>query len=136
MKHLPALMTVVLLATTLQAADAPAPEAGRAAPAECTPQGALRGDPERGRVLHAEHCAECHGLDGKAEVIVLHMDIPPRDQSEAAYMKTLPDSYLYLAICQGGAAVGRNFIMPAWAGVLGDQDIRDLIAWIRTFSGT
>ena len=75
-------------------------------------------------------------MDGKAEVIVLHMDTPPKDQSDASYMKTLPDEYLYLAICKGGQDIGKNFVMPAWGGYLSDQDIRDLIAWVRTFSGT
>jgi mono/diheme cytochrome c family protein len=103
---------------------------------DCAPTGELRGDVARGAALHLKHCAECHGVDGKAEVIVLHMDTPPQDQSNPAYMKTLPDSYLYLAVCKGGIGVGKNFIMPAWGDLLSDQDIKDLIAQIRTFSGT
>lgn len=102
----------------------------------CTPLGEVRGDAERGAALHLKNCAECHGADGKAEVIVLHMDTPPKDQSDPVYMKTLPDAYLYLAICKGGLGVGKNFIMPAWGDVLTDQDIKDLVAQIRTFSGT
>ena len=84
----------------------------------------------------AKLCEACHGADGKAEVIVLHMDTPPKDQSDPVYMKTLPDAYLYLAICRGGLGVGKNFIMPAWGDLLSDQDIKDLVAQIRTFSGT
>ena len=102
----------------------------------CTPLGEIRGDVERGAALHIQHCAECHGADGKAEVIVMHMDVPPKDQSDPVYMKTLPDAYLYLAICRGGEGVGKNFIMPAWGDLLSDQDIKDLVAQIRTFSGT
>lgn len=102
----------------------------------CTPLGEIRGDVERGAALHVRHCAECHGADGKAEVIVMHMDVPPKDQSDPVYMKTLPDAYLYLAICRGGEGVGKNFIMPAWGDLLSDQDIKDLVAQIRTFSGT
>ena len=102
----------------------------------CAPSGPLRGDVARGAALHLNNCAECHGADGKADVIVMHMDTPPKDQSDAAYMKTLPDEYLYLAVCKGGIGVGKNFIMPAWGDVLSDQDIKDLIAQIRSFSGT
>ena len=102
----------------------------------CTPLGEIRGDVERGAALHLKHCAECHGEDGKAEVIVMHMDTPPKDQSDPEYMKTLPDAFLYLAVCKGGEAVGRNYIMPAWGDLLTDQDIKDLVAQIRTFSGT
>jgi cytochrome c oxidase cbb3-type subunit 3 len=102
----------------------------------CTPTGALRGDPARGAELHLKHCADCHGVDGRAEVIVMHMDAPPRDQSDAGYMQVLPDAYLYLVTCKGGAAVGKNPIMPAWGDVLSDQDLKDLVAQIRSFSGT
>jgi len=102
----------------------------------CEPSGDLRGDTERGAILHEENCAECHGYDGKAEVIVMHMDEPPRDQTDVEYMTTLNDAFLYLAICSGGDAVGRSIIMPAWGDMLTDQEIKDLVAWIRTFSGT
>jgi mono/diheme cytochrome c family protein len=102
----------------------------------CLPSGELRGDEKRGAAVHLQHCAACHGVDGKSEVIVMHMDEPPKDQSDPTYMKTLPDEYLYLVICKGGAAVGKNFIMPKFSDVISGQDIKDVIAWIRTFSGT
>jgi mono/diheme cytochrome c family protein len=125
----------LLLTATSRADDPPTPGKALAA-TNCVPGGKLRGDPARGQRLHVENCAECHGADGKAQVIVLHMDQPPKDQSNAVYMKTLPDAYLYLAICKGGQDVGKNFIMPAFGNFLTDQEIRDLIAWVRTFSGT
>ncbi|MFW2404127.1 MAG: c-type cytochrome [Gammaproteobacteria bacterium] len=114
--------------------------AALAAPAleanNCTPTGELRGDAQAGQDLHLENCAECHGYDGKAEVIVMHMDEPPRDQTDAEYMASLSDAFLYLAICSGGDAVGRSIVMPGWGDVLTDQEIKDLVAWVRTFSET
>jgi mono/diheme cytochrome c family protein len=103
---------------------------------DCVPTGNLRGNAEAGTDLHVENCAECHGYDGKAEVIVMHMDEPPRDQTDVEYMEALPDMFLYLAICKGGEAVGRSLVMPGWGDYFTDQEIRDLVAWIRTFSGT
>ena len=102
----------------------------------CAPEGDIRGDAEAGSALHVENCAECHGYDGKAEVIVMHMDEPPRDQTDVEYMNTLSDLFLYLAICKGGEAVGRSLVMSAWGDFFTDQEIRDMVAWIRTFSGT
>ncbi len=117
-----------------------APLASSAEPAlktsNCAPPAEVRGDAQQGAALHLKHCAACHGVDGRAEVIVMHMDTPPPDQSDPTYMKTLTDGYLYLAICKGGVGVGKNFIMPAWGDLLSEQDIRDLVAEIRTFSGT
>lgn len=113
--------------------------AGSAAAApDCTPPDPsdIRGDAARGAALHAEHCAECHGYDGRAEVIVMHMDTPPRDQTDAAYMATLSDAFLYLAICGGGEAVGRSIVMPAWGEALDAADLRDLVAFVRGLSGT
>lgn len=103
---------------------------------DCVPTGDLRGDGEAAADLHIENCAECHGYDGKAEVIVMHMDEPPHDQTDVEYMTALPDAFLYLAICRGGEAVGRSLVMPGWGDFFTDQEIRDLVAWIRTFSGT
>ncbi len=103
----------------------------------CAPQPTdLRGDAENGRQLHLEHCVACHGLTGAADVVVMHMDETPPDQSDPEYMGKLPDGYLYLAICRGGAGVGKSVIMSPWGDFFTHEEIRDLIAWIRTFSGT
>jgi len=126
-----------ILISTLLLGTAAAADPGAALTENgCAPAGDLRGDPARGAELFMEHCAECHGYDGKAEVVVMHMDEPPRDQTDADYMRALPDVFLYLAICKGGDAVGRSIVMPAWGDFLTDQEIRDLLAKIRTFSGT
>jgi mono/diheme cytochrome c family protein len=96
----------------------------------------LRGDAAAGDPLHKEHCVACHGLTGAADVVVMHMDETPPDQSDADYMKNLPDAYLYLAICRGGEGIGKSYIMSPWGDFFSDQQIRDLIAFVRTFSDT
>lgn len=103
---------------------------------QCAPTGELRGDAENGKALHAKHCAACHGLTGAADVVVMHMDETPKDQSDPEYMKTLTDGYLYLAICRGGEGVGKSLVMSPWGDYFTDQEIKDMVAWIRTFSDT
>jgi len=121
----------------LSPASAQVPEAESAlATNNCTPGGELRGDAENGKQLHLENCAECHGATGKTDIIVMHMDEPPKDQSDPAYMNTLSDAFLYLAICQGGEAVGRSIVMAPWGDYFSDQEIKDMVAHIRSFSGT
>jgi cytochrome c oxidase cbb3-type subunit 3 len=134
MKRATCLRAITLLLCGLPAAGFAAEPA--LAAVNCLPTGDLRGNAAQGAALHLKHCAECHGVDGKGDAIVMHMDVPPKDQSDTDYMKTLSDEFLYLAVCKGGEAVGRNFIMPAWGDLLSDQDIKDLVAQIRTFSGT
>ena len=102
----------------------------------CVPSGELRGDAAAGQPLHEENCASCHGKNGAGDVVVMHMDETPRDQSDPELMKTLPDAYLYIAICRGGEGVGRSYVMSPWGDYFTDQEIKDMIAWIRTFSGT
>ena len=103
----------------------------------CTPVPEnLRGDIEIGQELHEEHCAACHGLSGSADVVVMHMDDTPPNQSDPEYMGNLPDAYLYLAICRGGEGIGKSYVMSPWGDFFSDQEIRDLIAKSRTFSNT
>ncbi len=106
------------------------------ATANCGPAGELRGDAANGKQLHEEHCVACHGLTGAADVVVMHMDETPKDQSDPEYMKTLTDGYLYIAICRGGEGVGKSYVMSPWGDFFTDQDIKDLVAWVRTFSDT
>jgi len=104
---------------------------------KCAPTDAdLRGNADNGSKLHLEHCAACHGVNGAADVVVMHMDEYPPDQSDPEVMKNLPDAYLYLAICRGGEGIGKTVVMSPWGDFFTHDEIRDLIAWIRTFSAT
>ena len=89
-----------------------------------------------GKLAFGTHCAACHGANGRSEVVVMHMDETPQDQSDTEYMKNLPDVYLYLAICKGGEGVGKSYVMSPWGDYFSHQEITDMIAWIRTFSNT
>ncbi|MEC9374821.1 MAG: cytochrome c [Pseudomonadota bacterium] len=102
----------------------------------CGPSGNLRGNLDNGKILHREHCADCHGLTGAADVVVMHMDETPHDQRDTEYMQKLTDAYLYIAVCRGGAGIGKSVVMSPWGDFFSDQEIKDLIAWMRTFSGT
>src|SRR5690606_12278927 len=112
-----ALLAILLLLGAGQSRGEDGPEPALATNI-CSPAGELRGDPDRGSELHLRHCADCHGVDGRADLLVRHVEVTPADQSDPAYMQTLPDAFLYLAICKGGLAVGRNGIMPAWGDLL------------------
>lgn len=57
-----------------------------------------------------------------------------RDLTDPAYMRTLPDDYLFQIIKQGGASLGKPG-MPSWGLELTDQEIRDLGAYIRSLAG-
>jgi len=117
-------------------ADAPSAEPA-APPVLVAPVGNLRGDPAAGAQLYATYCASCHGPDGKGDgPVAAALKPPPANHSDPIYMGTLSDEQLYKVITQGGASVGKSALMAPWSGVVNDQGIRDLIAFIRKLSST
>ena len=88
------------------------------------------GDPRHGRELFLKYCRGCHGADGRggAHTFMPHVDT----LTKKGYIELVPDDYLFTVITEGGQAVGKSSYMPAWASTLSDQDVRDLIAHIRS----
>jgi cytochrome c6 len=77
------------------------------------------GDINKGARLYAQHCVTCHGVDG----VNVMPDAPNFAHSERLLR---PDNFILDAIKQG------NNAMPSYAGVLKDQDILDVISYLRT----
>jgi len=48
-------------------------------------------------------------------------------------MDQLPDEYLIMIIKKGGAYMGKIATMPAWEKRLSDDQIKSIVAYIRTF---
>ncbi len=116
----------------------PAPAKPAAAPAApAAPTGNLRGNAEAGSLLYSTYCASCHGPKGHGDgPVAATMNPRPANHSDHVYMATLSDQHLYKVISQGGASVGKSPLMAPWGGVINDQGIRDLIAFIRGLSST
>ncbi|MEE9278534.1 MAG: cytochrome c [Myxococcota bacterium] len=113
--------------------EAPAPEP---APAS-VPAGDLRGDAANGQALYGLYCATCHGQAGKGDGPASQvLDPRPRDHTAAAYMGSLSDEYIYQVIRDGGASVGKSPLMAAWGAVVPEPGLRDLVAYVRSLSGT
>ena len=120
------------------AAPAPTtPTAPTAPPPAPVPEGNLRGDAAAGAQMYGTYCASCHGPEGKGDgPIAQTLKPPPANHTDHAYMGSLSDAQLYKVISLGGAAMGKSPMMAPWGGVVNDEGIRDLIAYIRKLSGT
>jgi cytochrome c553 len=82
---------------------------------------------------YATLCASCHGATGDAKTpIAANLDPPPTRHDDAAYMDGLSDDYLFEVIKNGGAAVGKSPMMAPWGGALSDDQIRAVVAFMRT----
>jgi mono/diheme cytochrome c family protein len=90
------------------------------------------GKTSKGRDLFLRYCAGCHGEDGRGEAKTFRPNVG--NLAVKQLMDELSDEYLFTVIQKGGAAVGKNAAMPAWSAQLGDDDIRDVVAFVRTLS--
>jgi DMSO reductase family type II enzyme heme b subunit len=101
---------------------------------------AQSGDAARAKPIYAKRCALCHGGEGDGQGPAAERLIPPpRDFSEGQYkIKTtgfddiVPnDTDLFRMIRDGMPGTA----MPGWSDMLSDQDMWDLVAYIKTFAG-
>lgn len=96
---------------------------------------AQQGDITKGKALYLEHCAACHGKEGKGDgPDAKDLNPKPRNHTDGNYMNRLRDNYLFTVIKNGGQAVGKSDQMSGWGNILADQEITDLIAYIRTLA--
>jgi high-affinity iron transporter len=117
-------------------APTPAPPPA-AAPESTAPGGNLRGDPEAGKALYQQYCATCHGASGHGDgPVAATLNPRPANHADHVFMAGLTDAHLYQVIAKGGASVGKSPMMAPWGGVINDQGIRDLIAYLRQLSST
>jgi mono/diheme cytochrome c family protein len=95
---------------------------------------AQAGDPSKGKEIFTTQCAACHGNSAKGDgptATAMGMKLP--DLSNKAYLDKLGDQHLKKVIREGGAAVGKSPMMPPF-GSLGDKDVEDVIAYIRSLA--
>lgn len=85
------------------------------------------GDPVSGREIYANTCIRCHGIDGKG-ALGINLVPPPADLTASAVQNRL-DGTLFHRIHEGKP----NTAMGAWKHALSDEEIWDVLAYVRTF---
>jgi cytochrome c oxidase cbb3-type subunit III len=94
---------------------------------------AAAGDVAATRKEFVKFCSKCHGTEGKGDGPQADaLTTKPRDFTDCARMKTLTDQTLFTAIKDGGEAVHLSKDMPAWKDGMEDDEIHDLVAYVRT----
>ncbi|PYM62594.1 MAG: hypothetical protein DME11_19295 [Candidatus Rokuibacteriota bacterium] len=92
------------------------------------PRGASRGE----RLFYAL-CVTCHGVDGRGSWRASLFLIRPGNLADAARLDQRSDQYLVDIIKNGGAPIGRPG-MPAFGAALSEEEIRELVAYVRGLS--
>jgi len=84
------------------------------------------GDSVSGREIYANTCIRCHGIDGKGAQGIKLVP-PPADLGSSAVQNRL-DGTLFKRIHEGKP----NTAMGAWKHALSDDEIWDVLAYVRT----
>ena len=93
------------------------------------------GDAAKGKKVYDQYCVTCHGPSGKGDgQAAAALNPKPRDFTDKGIMDSMTDEHIFKVIQAGGAAVGKSPMMPPWGGALKDDDIHNVISFIREFS--
>ena len=86
-----------------------------------------------GQKLYMTYCSSCHGDKGRGDGAAgKALPVKPVDHTDGKLMNSFSDEFLMSIISKGGAAVGKSSFMPAWGGVLKENQLQDLLAYLRS----
>lgn len=137
------IVVVLLAALALGACDKtpePAPVQTREAVAGSSDVAPLDRDLDpaqvaRGQAVYTQHCVECHGVEGKGlpgdwRVRDAEGKYPPPPLDDSAHVWHHPTTVLLEAIRDGSPQGEGN--MPAWKDKLSEQEMHDVVAYIKS----
>jgi mono/diheme cytochrome c family protein len=91
--------------------------------------------PSEARVLFANVCSQCHGIEGKGDGPAAETLNPkPRNYTDPQWQASVTDAEIKAIIVGGGQAVGKSGMMPPNPNLKGRDDVLDeLVQIIRAF---
>ncbi len=101
---------------------------------------AAAGNAEQGAEIYGKRCVWCHGVEGEgAGPAAERLNPPPRDFTSGSYkIKTstfedmVPEDENIFRMIRDGMP---GTAMPGWSSLLSEQDMWDLVAYVKTFAG-
>lgn len=99
----------------------------------CFPMGGVKaqvtssaiGDPTKGKIIYETNCLICHGERGKGDGLLGATLRPPPTDLTGPVTRAKSDTDMRTVILDGRGA------MPAWKARLKEQDIHNVLAYIR-----
>ena len=89
------------------------------------------GDPAEGRPLYEKHCLLCHGPEGRGDGPEGKLMSPPATNFKSPESRRKTDAMLLKSIREGHPRTA----MTDWEGILLEEDILNVLAYIRGLSG-
>jgi mono/diheme cytochrome c family protein len=86
-----------------------------------------------GRRLNEQYCDRCHNPESTVERVSNYdnLEVKPHPFAEGDTLNKISDADLTAIITNGGPALQKSALMPAWGNTLSKSDIQALIAYIR-----
>ncbi|SRR5579883_1946746 len=82
----------------------------------------------------AAQCAKCHGDSGRGDGPAgAALPVRPRNFADCTRMSKESDDRIFNTIKGGGASVGLSKEMPPWSEAFDDDEIRQLVTYVRQF---
>jgi mono/diheme cytochrome c family protein len=94
-------------------------------------QDSLAASEVRGSIVFRTYCVLCHGVNGEGNGRAAARYVPPPANLT---ISALPDKEKERIIRGGGASVGRSSFMPPWGHELTNEQIADLLAFLRAIN--
>ncbi len=90
-------------------------------------------DPDQGAHWFSFYCVQCHGWGGKGDgPTAARLDPRPRNLTNGKYSNYISNVDVFAVIKGGGPALNLGEVMPPWGNVLQDQDIWNVVSFLRT----
>lgn len=82
----------------------------------------------QGKLIYEKNCAYCHALDGTGQNAIGQFILPhPRNFTDPVETRGLTEARMVTSIREGREGTA----MPAWEGLLSEEEIRQVVAYIR-----
>ncbi len=88
---------------------------------------------QEAKQLYEKSCSNCHGPGGKGDGPASKMLKPPAADFATA-LKGKADADIAKTIKEGGKAVGKSSLMPAFGAKLTDDQIKGIVEYVKGFA--
>jgi mono/diheme cytochrome c family protein len=121
------------VATTTQSQGTPVPTPPSQYAGKTNPMAGDQSAADAGKQIFETNCTSCHGADAKGDGPAA-ASLSPKPADLADLESGFSDSYMFWRISEGGAMPPFNSQMPTWKSTLSEDQIWQVITYLRTFS--